>query len=129
MFSKHIALDKENDMPPLLKKTTKLNLLGIINSILLLGLLYAFPAWSDNLEQLRASGMIGENASGFVVARDPSIQGEVEAINAKRKAIYQEKATAQGVSPEQVGKVYASEIFKKVPTGTWIQLNGQWVKK
>ena len=116
-------------MPPLLEKITKINVPGIINSILLLGLLYAFPAWSDNLEQLRASGMIGENASGFVVARDPSIQGEVEAINAKRKAIYQEKATAQGVSPEQVGKVYASEIFKKVPTGTWIQLNGQWVKK
>lgn len=116
-------------MPPLLKKTTKLNLLGIINSSLLLGLLYAFPAWSDNLEQLRASGMIGENASGFVVARDPSTQGEVEAINAKRKAIYQEKATVQGVSAEQVGKVYASEIFKKVPAGTWIQLNGQWVKK
>ena len=116
-------------MPPLLKKTTKTNWLLIVNSILLLGLLYAFPAWSDNLEQLRASGMIGENASGFVVARDPSVQGEVDAINAKRKAIYQEKATAQGVSPEQVGKVYASEIIKKVPAGTWIQLNGQWVKK
>ncbi|TXI26121.1 MAG: DUF1318 domain-containing protein [Nitrosomonas sp.] len=116
-------------MPPLLEKITKINVPGIINSILLLGLLYAFPAWSDNLERLRASGMIGESASGFVVARDPSAQGEVEAINAKRKAIYQEKAAAQGVSADQVGKVYASELFKKVPAGTWIQLNGQWVKK
>ncbi|MFO1291374.1 MAG: YdbL family protein [Nitrosomonas sp.] len=116
-------------MPPLLEKITKINVPGIINSILLLGLLYAFPVWSDNLERLRASGMIGESASGFVVARDPSAQGEVEAINAKRKAIYQEKAAAQGVSADQVGKVYASELFKKVPAGTWIQLNGQWVKK
>ncbi|MBK7363690.1 MAG: YdbL family protein [Nitrosomonas sp.] len=116
-------------MPPLLKKTTKTNWLLIVNSILLLGLLHAFPAWSDNLEQLRASGMIGENTNGFVVAREPSVQGEVDAINAKRKTIYQEKAAAQGISADQVGKVYASEIFKKVPAGTWIQLNGQWVKK
>lgn len=129
MFSKHIALYKENNMPSLLKKTIKVSLLGIINCILLLGLLYAFPAWSDNLEQLRASGMIGENASGFVVARDPSAQGEADAINTKRRTIYQEKAAAQGVSADQVGKIYASEIFKKVPAGTWIQLNGQWVKK
>ena len=116
-------------MPPLLKQTTNKCLLQIINSLLLIGLLYAAPAWSDNLDQLRASGKIGESANGFAVARDSAVQSEVEAINEKRKAIYQEKAAAQGVSIDQVGKVYASELFKKVPAGTWIQLNGQWVKK
>ncbi|TXI38532.1 MAG: DUF1318 domain-containing protein, partial [Nitrosomonas sp.] len=56
-------------------------------------------------------------------------RGEADEINAKRRSIYQEKATAQGIDIEQVGKVYAEEIIRKVPSGTWIQLNGQWKQK
>ena len=97
---------------------------------ILLGLIFCSTlAWADTLENLRASGAIGESTTGYVVARDSAVQAEADAINAKRKAIYQEKAAAQGVSIDQVGKVYAKEIFQTVPAGTWIQVNGQWVKK
>ena len=85
---------------------------------------------AGSLQDLRASGALGESASGYVVARDPSATAEVASINKKRKAVYSKKATAQGVSIDQVGKVYAKEIIKKVPAGTWIQnQQGQWVKK
>ena len=64
------------------------------------------------------------------MARDPSATAEVVSINEKRMAVYAKKADAQGVSIDQVGKVYAKEIFKKVPAGTWIQnQQGQWLKK
>ncbi len=86
-------------------------------------------AWAENLEALRASGAIGESSTGYVVAREGSAQVDAQAINAKRKSIYQEKASAQGVSVDQVGKVYAKEIFSTVPVGTWIQVNGQWMRK
>ena len=87
-------------------------------------------AWAGSLQDLRASGAIGESASGYAVARDPSVTAEVASINEKRKAIYGEKAATQGVSIEQVGKVYAKEIFEKVPAGTWLQNEqGQWLKK
>lgn len=102
---------------------------GIIAVILLALSLYGTSAWADSLENLRASGVIGESHNGFVVARDPGAQAEAEAINAKRRSIYEEKAAAQGVNIDQVGKVYAEEIFRKVPAGTWIQVNGQWVRK
>ncbi|TXI19701.1 MAG: DUF1318 domain-containing protein [Nitrosomonas sp.] len=86
-------------------------------------------AWAGTLEELRASGAIGESFTGYTVARDASVQAQVDAINAQRKAIYQKKAAAQGVSIDQVGQVYAKEIFNTVPAGTWIHVNGNWVKK
>ncbi len=82
------------------------------------------------LQGLRASGALGESSSGYVVARDPSAGLDADAINKQRKAIYAKKAAAQGVSIEQVGKVYAEEILKKVPAGSWIQnKQGQWLQK
>ena len=111
------------------KMTVKNPLARISGAILLALALCATPAWADALDDLRASGAIGETYEGYVVAREAGAQAEADAINAKRKAIYQEKAIAQGVSIDQVEKVYAEEIFKKVPAGTWIQVNGQWTKK
>lgn len=99
------------------------------NAIIVFLLFAATFSWAGNLEALRASGVIGEGIDGYVVAREPSARAEADAINAQRKAIYQEKATAQGIDIGQVGKVYAEEILRKVPSGTWIQINGQWRKK
>lgn len=98
----------------------------IIFLALILG---ATQAAAGTLEDLRASGAIGERYDGYAVAKEPGAQADVDEINAKRRAIYQEKAAAQGVPIEQVGKVYAEEIIKKIPAGTWIQLNGQWRQK
>lgn len=87
-------------------------------------------AWAGSLQDLRASGALGESSSGYAVARNPSAAAEVAAVNKKRKAVYAKKASAQGVSVEQVGKVYAAEILKKLPAGTWIQnQQGQWTQK
>ena len=96
---------------------------------LILTALAATPVWADSLESLRASGAIGESYTGYVVAREPGAREEAGEINSKRRAIYQEKATAQGIDIDQVAKVYAAEIIRTVPPGTWIQTNGQWRKK
>jgi uncharacterized protein YdbL (DUF1318 family) len=99
-------------------------------SALLIALFLSIPAMADTLSDLRASGAIGENVSGYVVVRDASAQAAADGINAKRHGVYTEKAAAQGVSVEQVGRVYAAEILKKIPAGTWIQNDsGQWSQK
>ncbi|PSJ17103.1 YdbL family protein [Nitrosomonas supralitoralis] len=116
-------------MQRILKMITKNPLPRFFGAVFLTFALYAIPSWAESLESLRASGAIGESVTGYVVAREPSAQAEVNTINAKRKAIYQEKAAAQGVDINQVGKVYAEEIIQKVPPGTWIQINGQWRQK
>lgn len=103
---------------------------SIMMTTAMLLLMGGTTAWAGSLQDLRASGALGESASGYAVARDPGAEAEVNAVNAKRKAVYAKKATAKGVSIEQVGKVYAGEIFKKLPAGTWIQNEqGQWSQK
>ena len=119
-------------MQRIVNMIVKKSLLGVGRALwlaLTLTILTALPAWADSLENLRASGAIGESYNGYVVAREPGAREEAEEINAKRRAIYQEKAAAQGIDIEQVAKVYAAEIIRTVPPGTWIQTNGQWRKK
>lgn len=111
------------------KQNTRLarTILGVLLLTVLLGVT---PALADNLDELRTSGAIGESVTGYVVARDPAAQGVANNINIKRRAVYTEKAASQGVSVDQVGRVYAAEILKQVPAGTWVQNdNGAWTQK
>lgn len=95
-----------------------------------LGLFLPFgPAMAQSLDQLRASGAVGERFDGLAVAREnsPAIRAFVDGVNARRLQVYREKASAQGIPVEQVGRVYAGEIMKSVPRGTWfLDQNGRW---
>ena len=103
---------------------------SIMMTIVVFLLAGGITAWAGSLQDLRASGALGESASGYTVARDTSATVEVASINKERKAVYTKKAAAQGVSIDQVGKVYAKEIIKRVPAGTWLQnQQGQWLQK
>ena len=54
----------------------------------------------------------------------------VNEVNKKRRQIYEDKAASQGVSTDQVGRVYAQQIFKKAPKGTKFQKeDGSWITK
>ena len=103
---------------------------------LVLGLLLALAApaaMAQSLDELRASGAIGERFDGFVEVRDSGAAGASKVakdVNAKRRTLYEERAAAQGVKPEDVGRVYASQIMKKAPGGTWfLEESGSWRQK
>lgn len=92
------------------------------------------PAAAQSLDALRAQGVVGERYDGFAALRNAgapaNVKAMVDGINAKRRAIYQERAKAQGVPSEQVGRVYAEQILQKAPAGTWFQSpDGNWVQK
>lgn len=89
------------------------------------------PALAQSLNDLRRTGAVGERFDGLLVARDGSAATRqfVETVNAQRLTIYRDQAAAQGVSPEQVGRVYAGQIRQSVPRGTWfLQANGNWTQ-
>ena len=90
-------------------------------------------AFSQTLDQLRAQGEVGERFDGLLVPRG-NVSAQVRAFivdtNAKRQAIYQKRATGQGVAIAQVGKIYARQIVERAPAGTWfLGENGKWTRK
>ncbi len=98
-------------------------------SILSVGLA-SLPVRADQLNDLRATGAIGEAFDGFARARDGSAKDFVNNLNEKRRPIYEKRAKSQGVSVDQVGRVYAGQIFQKAPAGTWfLGENGNWTQK
>lgn len=90
----------------------------------------ALPAQAQTPEELLRAGSAGERWDGFMEARDPAAAGAVEAINSRRRAVYQQRAAEQGVPATEVGKVYAQEIINRAPPGSWIvQPTGAWAQK
>ncbi len=95
--------------------------------------LAAAPALAGALDDLRASGAVGERFDGFLELRDASAAGakaKVAETNKKRRKIYEKRASAKGVEVAQVGQVYAQQIMGKAPKGTWfLKKNGKWIQK
>ncbi len=88
------------------------------------------PVLAASLDDLRRQGAVGERFDGLAVARDASAKKVVKDVNAKRSAIYQRESKKTGANVTAVGKIYAEQIMKKAPAGTWF-LNEQnkWVRK
>ncbi len=88
------------------------------------------PVFAQSLDQLRASGAVGERYDGYAEALQSSAAGVVQQVNAKRKQIYAQRAAQEGASADQIGRIYARQIFAKAPPGTkFLQENGSWIAK
>ena len=104
--------------------------------VMALSVLATPPAWAQArpLDAPRAAGTVGERYDGLAVVRDTSAPANVRALvdqaNAERSALYKQRAAAENITPDAVGRVYAQEIMKAAPAGTWfLQESGQWTKK
>lgn len=85
------------------------------------------------LDAPRAAGTVGERYDGYAVARgpvSPDVDALIQQVNAERRALYAQRAQSEGVPVEAIGKIYAGEIVKSAPPGTWfLAENGQWTRK
>ena len=109
---------------------------GFVFGTLMAGAVFSFalvlpsPAAADALNDMRASGAVGEAFDGFARARKENAKDFVAEVNAQRRKIYVKRAKAQGVGVDQVGRVYAEQIAKKAPAGTWfLSEGGDWTRK
>lgn len=108
----------------------RFSLISLIAAALLVLPLLGGPAAAQSLDELRAAGKVGERYDGYAVARDPGTADMVTEINAKRREIYEAQAKKQNVAVDAVGTVYATEIWQKVPAGTWLLTpDGEWKRK
>lgn len=85
------------------------------------------------LDPPRAQGIVGERYDGFVVLRtkaSDAIKALVDETNDQRRAVYRKRAKATKTSIEAVGQIYAKEIMKNAPRGTWfLSKSGAWIRK
>lgn len=90
-------------------------------------------AQSRLLDAPRAAGMVGERDDGYAVVRGnatPEITALVNQVNNQRRALYAERAKKDGVPVEAIGKIYAAEIMKAAPAGTWfLDSSGKWAQR
>ena len=104
--------------------------------LLLLGTPVAASHAQDSarlLDAPRAAGQVGERFDGYAVARG-SIPAAVNAIllqvNGQRSTVYADRARAQGATADIVGRIYAAEIIRLAPPGTWfLSEAGTWTQK
>jgi uncharacterized protein YdbL (DUF1318 family) len=91
-------------------------------------------AQSRTLDAPRSAGTVGERFDGYAVVRDQaqaaSLGPLVAQVNAERRQLYTQRAASDHVAVDQIGRIYAAEILKSAPAGTWfLQESGQWVRK
>jgi hypothetical protein len=93
------------------------------------------PAWAGaNLDAYRADGVIAERYDGYVEIRDSNAPSEARSlvadVNAKRRALYTQRADESNVPVEEVGKVFANKIAETAPSGTYFRRpDGGYVRR
>ena len=109
---------------------------GIAAALLALALALTGSAHAQSarlLDAPRAQGLVGERYDGFAVVRGAAsadVAKLVDQVNAERRGVYQQRATAEKAPVEAVGKIYAQQIMQSAPAGTWfLSEAGQWSQK
>ena len=97
----------------------------------------AYAMQADAAGQLRASGLVGEQADGYlglVGSNAPAaVRAQMEQVNIQRRAAYTQLATQRGATIEEVAATTACELFRtkigagqyyRLPDGVWRQRDG-----
>ena len=91
---------------------------------------------ADAAGQLRASGVVGEQADGYlglVGSASADIRAQMDSVNIQRRAAYTQLATQRGATIEEVAAATACQLFStrvgpgqyyRLPDGVWRQRNG-----
>lgn len=85
------------------------------------------------IDALKASGLVGESADGYLVVRERVSFEEgslVEAENADRRVLYQMISDRTGQSAAEVGRQRALRLFELSKPGLWLKgADGNWFQK
>ncbi|MFL1467149.1 YdbL family protein [Marinobacter sp. DUT-3] len=85
----------------------------------------------QKLESVKQQGLVGETPTGYldVVRADGQAREVVEAINSARRDEYTRIAEKHDIPVTQVETVAGKKAIDKTPSGQFVLIEGQWVKK
>jgi uncharacterized protein len=116
-------------------RRTKLLIAAVLGIAVVAGT-SAYAMQGDAAGQLRASGLVGEQADGYlglVAAAPADVRAQMEQVNIQRRARYTELATQRGATIEEVAAATACQLFAsrvgpsqyyRLPDGVWRRRNG-----
>lgn len=85
------------------------------------------------IDALKASGLVGESADGYLAVRERVSLEEgslVEAENADRRRLYEAISERTGQSAAEVGRQRALRLFELSKPGLWLRgADGNWFQK
>lgn len=85
------------------------------------------------LDAPRAAGQVGERYDGYAAARGSvpaAVTSIITQVNGQRRTVYEDRARSQGATADAVGRIYAAEIIRLAPAGTWfLSEAGVWTQK
>jgi uncharacterized protein YdbL (DUF1318 family) len=96
--------------------------------------LLPLAAHAVTLEEAKAQGLVGEDASGYLAAvsskPDRDVRALVADVNAKRRAEYERIAEDNGIDVADVEALAGRKAIDKTAPGLYIRLPGEdWRKK
>ena len=118
-----------------MSRRTKLLIAALLGIALAAGT-SAYAMQGDAAGQLRASGLVGEQADGYLglVGSAPAdVRAQMEQVNIQRRAAYTQLATSRGATIEEVAAATACQLFAgrvgpgqyyRLPDGVWRRRNG-----
>ncbi|AZT83182.1 DUF1318 domain-containing protein [Marinobacter sp. NP-4(2019)] len=85
----------------------------------------------QKLESVKQQGLVGETPTGYldVVRANGEAREVVEAINSARRDEYTRIAEKHDIPVTQVETVAGKKAIDKTPSGQFVLIEGQWVKK
>lgn len=85
----------------------------------------------QRLESVKQQGLVGETPTGYldVVRADGQAREVVEAINSARRDEYTRIAEKHDIPVTQVETVAGKKAIEKTPSGQFVLIEGQWVRK
>ncbi|MCB1690191.1 MAG: YdbL family protein [Halioglobus sp.] len=98
---------------------------------LALSITMALPAFALDLDEAKASGLVGETNMGYIAAVKPSpeVDALVVSINSQRKVYYQDIATKNGISLQAVEARAGLKAIEKTAPGDYINTGDGWLQK
>ncbi len=91
-------------------------------------------AWAIDIHSAKAQGLVGEaNTADLAAVANPAsseVRALIEAVNAKRKAKFENTAKKTGATVAQVRQRFYEIAVQKTAAGNYYQdKNGRWKKK
>jgi uncharacterized protein YdbL (DUF1318 family) len=85
---------------------------------------------SAMVAEARRAGLIGERYDGylgFVATPSAELRRQINAINIRRRSLYNDLATRKGVTREEVGITAACSLFRRLGAGEfYLPGQGSW---